>query len=125
MPSPTVSPGQRKILYFSAANNALGTLFFVPPFALARERFGLPEADAFYQWLVASWILIFGVGYLAMAVTGRLERGILAVGAGAKITFALLVIGYVASGRWPVQASLLAGTDLVLAIVYVRWLRAA
>jgi hypothetical protein len=87
--------------------------------------FGLPEADAFYLWLVASWILLFGLGYLAMALTGRMERGVLAVGAGAKTTFALLVMGYVLSGVWPTQASLLAGADLGLAVIYVRWLRAS
>lgn len=121
---PTLRPGQKNILFLSAAINAIGALLFVPPLPQIRGMFGLPEADAFYLWLVASWILLFGLGYLAMALTGRMERGVLAVGAGAKTTFGLLVMGYVLSGVWPAQASLLAGTDLVLAIIYVRWLRA-
>jgi len=125
MPPPILTSGQRKILFLSAAINALGALFFVPPLPQVREIFDLPEGDAFYLWLVASWILLFGLAYLAMALTGRMERGVLAVGAGAKATFAFLVLGYVLSGAWPAQASMLAGTDLVLAVIYMRWLRAS
>ncbi|HEY0863926.1 MAG TPA: hypothetical protein VGD97_07475 [Lacunisphaera sp.] len=124
-PLPSLTPGQRRILLLSAAINALGALLFVPSLPQIRGIIGLPEADAFYLWLVASWILLFGLAYLAMALSGRKERGVLAVGAGAKATFAFLVLGYVLSGRWPAQASLLAGIDLVLAVIYARWLRQA
>ncbi|MDI1318674.1 MAG: hypothetical protein PSW75_00585 [bacterium] len=116
-------PGQTRLLWASFLINVTGMLFFLPPLAPLRTLFGLPEAPAFYLWLVASWILILGLGYLAMALAGKLNRPTLAVGAACKITFGLLVLGGVASGRFPVQASALALTDLGLAALYLRWLR--
>jgi hypothetical protein len=122
-PEPMLTASQRLILWVSFLVNVTGTLFFCPPLLAVRQRFGLPEAEPFYLWLVSSWILLFGLAYLSMALRGRLDRAILAIGAGAKTTFALLVIAYVLSGRFPAQATALALTDLALAFIYVRWLR--
>jgi hypothetical protein len=121
-PDQPLRAGQRRLLGASALINAAGTLIFIPSLTPVRTLLGVPEAGTFYLWLVASWIFILGLAYLAMALTGRMNRPTLAVGAACKVTFGVLVLGYVLAGRFPPQAVVLALTDLGLAAIYLRWL---
>jgi hypothetical protein len=112
----------RRLLLASGLVNALGALLFAPPSHGLRVSFGLPEADAFYLWILSSWVFAFGVAYVYMGWTGRVARGVVALGAWGKATFGLAFLALVVQGRVPATTAAGAGIDLGLAAAFAWWL---
>ena len=83
----------------SGPMNLGGAVLFAPPMAALRQSLGLPDADAFYLWILSSWVLAFGIAYFYLGYTGRPNRGVLALGAWGKAVFAGLVLALAAQGR--------------------------
>jgi len=112
----------RLIVLACGPMNLLGAVSFSPPFPDGRTALGLAEAPPFYLWVIASWILVFGIAYFWQGLTGKADRTFLAVGAVGKASFAVLLIGLTVQGDIKPLAIAAALPDLVLAIVFLGWL---
>jgi hypothetical protein len=119
----TLDAPMRALLKASGPINATGALIFAPPFPWVRQLFGLPDGHALYLWVLSIWILVFGVAYWSMGVSGQADRTFLAVGAAGKATFALALIAMAIGGQIPPVATLVGMPDLVIAGVFAAWLR--
>lgn len=117
-----MSPLLRVALASSAPLNLCGAILFSPPGAPFRAWAGFPEAPAFYQWTLASWVLAFGVAYGRAAWTGRADRTLLALGAFGKAVFFALAAGMALRGELPWLTVIGASSDLVLAGLFLRGL---
>lgn len=117
-----LSPIMRALLLASGPLNVLGALLFAPPLAESRRAVGLPASDPFYLWMLSAWVLAFGIAYAHMGWTGRANRGVLALGAWGKGVFGLLMLALASDGRASAVAVAGALPDLLMAIVFARWL---
>jgi hypothetical protein len=117
-----LGPWMRLVLVICGPMNVAGAITFAPPVTAGREALGVPEAPPFYLWLIASWILAFGIAYFHQGWTGQASRGVLAVGSAGKAAFAALLIGGSVAGDLPATAIGGALPDLVLAMVFGGWL---
>ena len=106
----------------SGPMNLGGAVLFAPPMAALRGSLGLPDADAFYLWILSSWVLAFGIAYFYLGYTGRPNRGVLALGAWGKAVFAVLLLALAVQGEASAVAGLGALPDLGMAIVLAWWL---
>ena len=72
----TILPAwMRRALYATAAMNVVGAIGFLPPAHALRALAGLPEADhPLYLATVSMFVLLFGLAYLSLAVSGRPDR---------------------------------------------------
>ena len=118
----TLGPGLRLALVVSGPMNVMGALAFAPPFRAGRAALGLPEAPPFYLWLIAIWVLAFGAAYVHQGVTGRGNRGVLALGATGKASFGALLLAHAHGGALVPLAIASALPDLVLALWFLVWL---
>ncbi len=112
----------RMVLVSGGPVNAIGALIFAPPLPWVRELFGLPGGHALYLWILSIWILLFGVAYSAMGLSGRIDRTFLWVAAGGKATFSLALVAMAMAGEIPFVAALVGLPDLALAGYFARWL---
>lgn len=117
-----LGPAMRWMLLASGPMNLGGAVLFAPPMAAIRRGLRLPDADAFYLWILSAWVLAFGVAYFQMGWTGRPNRGVIALGAWGKAVFAVLVTALAAQGRVSVLAGASAVPDLVMAAAFSWWL---
>jgi hypothetical protein len=115
-------PAMRWMLLASGPLNLGGAVLFAPPIGALRDAFGLPPSDPFYLWILSAWVLAFGAAYSYMGYTGRVSRGVIALGAWGKLVFALLVMSLTA--RWGLSPLVVAGAvpDLVMAATFAWWL---
>ncbi|MBS2032644.1 MAG: hypothetical protein JST54_32520 [Deltaproteobacteria bacterium] len=118
----TLWPTVRKALFATAPLNVTGALLFTPPMAFVRGVFGLPEGNPLYLWLIATWVLIFGLAYLRMALRNEPDRTFMMVGAAGKGSFAICFIGAFAAGAIPPLALGLALPDAIFAALFAMWL---
>lgn len=109
----------RLALALSAPLNLCGAILFSPPGATLRAWAGYPDAPAFYQWTLASWVLAFGVAYGHAAWVGRADRALLALGAFGKSVFFALTVAMAVGGELPWLTVVAASPDLVLAMVFL------
>ena len=112
----------KNTLLATAAMNIAGFVSFLPQFPAARALSGLPEAGhPFYAWLIAVWILLFGIAYGRLAFLDTPERLFVQVGAAGKAAFFFLVLALTIQGHLPAWAPLAGVPDLVFAVLF--WLR--
>ena len=119
----TLEPRMRTLLKASGPINVIGALIFAPPFPWVRHVFGLPDGHALYLWILSTWILVFGVAYWSMGVSGRADRTFLAVSAAGKASFALALIAMALAGEIPSIATVVGMPDLAIAAMFAAWLR--
>ncbi len=113
----------RRTLFATAVMNLLVAAAFVPAGATLRAVAGFPEAGhPFYLLTVGLFVLLFGLGYLWAAVTGRADRLFIAVAAAGKLSFVALLVGLWVAGTLPTRAPVLGMADLVFAMLFLRWL---
>lgn len=75
-----------------------------------------------YLLIAAIWIILFGVWYLWLKVTGKHERLFFIIAAGGKLSFAGLLLIYWLTGELPMQTILICLADLFFRIVFLCWL---
>src|SRR5882724_10893653 len=121
---PTLLPAwMRRALYATAAMNLVGAIGFLPPAHGLRALAGLPEADhPLYLATVSMFVLLFGLAYLSLAVSGRPDRFFIAIAAAGKLSFfALLTVLWL--GGSVSFRGVVAGTgDLVFGLLFLAWL---
>jgi hypothetical protein len=107
----------------TAVMNLGAAVLFLPPFGTLRTLAGFPEAaPAVYLATLAMFVALFGAGYLWVAVTGRVDPLFVGLSAAGKTAFVTLLVLFAAGGALPWRAPLMAGGDLVFAVLFVRWL---
>ncbi len=112
----------RLLLLACGPMNVAGAVGFAPPFPQLRSPFGLPESHPLYLWVIAAWILAFGVAFFHQGLTGRANRAVLALAVAGKGSFGGLVIGMSLSGELPPVAAAVGLPDVALAAVFAGWL---
>lgn len=110
----------RKALAATAVMNVGGSIAFTPLGEGLRAGLGIPPAHPLWGLIVAAFILTMGLGYAALAKSGRLERTFLAVAAAGKASFALLLLGMGAAAEIPPLAAVSGLPDLAFAAIFVR-----
>ena len=108
----------RRALLATAVMNIGGFFALAPPFPVLRRLVGVPEAPPLYGWLLALWILFFGLGYLRLAFARTEERLFLQIAAAGKASFILLLIGFWLRGDVPILAPISASPDLAFAALF-------
>lgn len=102
--------------------NVAGAVAFAPPFPHLRSAFGIPEAHPLYLWVIAVWILAFGVAFFRQGLTGVADRAVLALAVAGKGAFGGVLLGMSLSGELPPIAGAGGLPDLALATVFAGWL---
>jgi hypothetical protein len=117
-------PGwMRTALFATAAMNAGAAIVFSPPARGLRALAGLPPGEhPFYLATASMFVLLFGVGYLWLAVTGRADRLFIALAALGKLSFVGLVVALAVGGELPVRAALFGAGDLPFGLLFLKWL---
>ena len=115
--------GMRRVMLAAAILNTLGALTFIPAFTGLRAQGHLPnDAHPVYLWMIALWIFFFGIAYLYLGITGRVEKVFIAVGAAGKLSFFGLLLGFALAGDLPIQAATSGIADLVFGTIFTVWL---
>jgi hypothetical protein len=115
--------GMRRVMLAAALLNTLGAVTFIPAFSGLRAQGHLPnDAHPIYLWMIALWIFFFGVAYLYLGITGRVEKVFIAVGAAGKLSFFGLLLGFALAGDLPFQAASSGIADLVFGTIFTVWL---
>ena len=113
----------RRALFATAGMNVLAAAGFLPAATSARALAGLPEGGhPLYLMTVAMFVLVFGLGYLRAAMTGRADRLFLGVAAVGKLSFFALLVVFWAMGSLPFRAPLLGSADLIFGTMFAVWL---
>jgi hypothetical protein len=113
----------RRTLFATAVMNGVAAFGFLPSARFARVAAGLPEeAPAVYLLNIGMFVLLFGVGYLWTAMTGRAERLFIALSAVGKIAFFSLLATMWATGTLSIRAPIVGAADLVFGLLFLTWL---
>lgn len=112
----------RILLLISGPLNLFGSIIFLPPSFTLRSVLGVPEAPAMYLWILSTWIFAFGVAYAWQGWTYSFNRGLLAVGAFGKMTFAASLSTFGIHSAHPVQSIAGASPDFAIAVAIILWL---
>ena len=121
---PVLLPGwMRGALLATAAMNALAAVAFSPAAGGLRALTGMPPGEhPLYLATVSLFVLLFGVGYLLVGLSGRPERLFIGISAAGKLGFVALVTWYWATGALPFLAVLVGAGDLPFGILFATWL---
>ncbi len=109
----------RWVLVVAAFMNVLGALTFMPPFPALRALAQLPSPEPpLYAWLLALWILFFGLAYLRLAYVKTQERLFLQIATAGKLSFVVLLFAFWLQGDLPTQALQAGVNDLIFACIF-------
>lgn len=117
-------PLLRRALGATAVMNLAGSPAFLPAAEPLRAAFGLPSAHPVWPLAVGTFIFAMGVGYAALAWTGREERVFVGVAALGKGLFASVLLAMAVTGELPWIAAGAGVPDFAFAAVFA-WRLAA
>ena len=113
----------RRALLSTAVMNLLAGAAFLPPASAVRALAELPEnVHPLYLATISMFILIFAIGYLWIAATGRADRLFIGLAGVGKITFFVILVGFWLAGELSVRAPLLGTADLFFGVLFLIWL---
>lgn len=116
----------RVAMLATAVMNLAGAATFLPAARALREMGGLPaDAPPIYLAIISCFILVFGLAYLWIGITGTADRLFVAVAAAGKLSFAGLIVGYWLAGALPAKAPTSAVGDVVFGLAFLYWVLAA
>ncbi|HJQ83573.1 MAG TPA: hypothetical protein VKA21_05835 [Candidatus Binatia bacterium] len=116
-------PWMRRALFATAMMNLVVSAAFAPPAHAFRTMVGMPnDAHPLYLATVGLFVLLFGLGYLWLALTGRPDRLFIALAAAGKIGFFSLLVWFAATGRLALHLAAAGSADLVFGALFVAWL---
>ena len=119
----TLPTWMRGALFATAVMNLVGAAGFLPSARALRAVAGLPEGEhPLYLAMASMFVLLFGLGYLWAAVTGRVDRLFIAISAAGKLSFFGMLVWFWAAGALPLRAPLTGTGDLVFGVLFLTWL---
>ncbi|MBD2465237.1 hypothetical protein H6G89_29950 [Oscillatoria sp. FACHB-1407] len=123
-PHPPIAPWFRYCLLLTAIFNVFGAISFAPPvYYSTADSFGLPtNVSPFSLWVIASWILIFGLGYAWLFINRTPENLFIAAAAACKFTIALFFFIFYFTGDLPLISFLVGCCDLLFSVMFIVWL---
>jgi hypothetical protein len=119
----TLPTWMRRALYATAVMNVVAAVAFLPPAHRLRALVGFPEADhPLYLTTVSIFVLLFGLAYLSLAVSGRPDRFFITIAAAGKLSFFALLVGLCLAGMLPLKGALAGTGDFVFGVLFLVWL---
>jgi len=119
----TLPTWMRGALWATGVMNVAGAIGFLPPMHAVRALAGFPEGEhPLYLMTVSMFVLLFGIGYLALAATNRPDRFFVTLAAVGKLSFVAVVTALWLGGSLPLRAVGAASGDLVFAVLFFVWL---
>jgi hypothetical protein len=116
----------RRALWLSVAYNFGGALLFAFPSSPLGQLAGLPmSVPPIYCALLAFFVVLFGGTYAWLARQPNIDRPLVAFAAVGKAGAFGVILAFWLLGEAPGRGVLAATGDLVLAGIFVRWLRAS
>jgi hypothetical protein len=113
----------RRLLWVSAAFNAIAAVAFAFPASLAGQLAGLPApVPPIYSALLTLFVLLFGGAYAWLAMQPVIHRPLVGFSAIGKTGVFLIVFAFCLSGTAPARGVLMASGDLLFAAIYIGWL---
>jgi hypothetical protein len=114
----------RVCLAIAALFNFCGAFSFAPPFYdSVAPSLGLPtQISPFGFWVLATWILIFGIAYAWLALNPQPQKLFVTVAAACKMAIAIFFFIFWFIGDLPIIALLTGSGDLLLGIAFIVWL---
>lgn len=113
----------RVAMLATAVMNIVGAITFLPAADALRAMGGLPaESHPLYLASISVFILVFGVAYLWIGLTGKADPQFVAVAAAGKLSFFGVLMWYGVMGAIPAQAALSGVGDLVFGSLFLFWL---
>ncbi len=115
----------RALFLASAAWNALaaGAVLFLLTNAMFRTRLGISNpADPLSLQLLASCLLLFGLGYYGVSRALSKNHGLVKLGVIGKIAVFLLFFGHALAGTIPVTLAVPSVVDLLFAALFLEFL---
>jgi hypothetical protein len=114
----------RVCLAIAALFNVCGAFSFAPPlYDSIASLLGLPtQISPFGFWVLATWILIFGIAYAWLAFNPQRQTLFVAVAAACKMAIAIFFFIFWFIGDLPIIAILTGSGDLLLGIAFIVWL---
>lgn len=115
----------RRVLWTTAfANLGAGAMFAFPASAVGQLA-GLPASvPPLYRATVGLFVLIFAGAYAWLARQAEIDRPMVGLAAIGKLSFALITFALWAAAAVPGRTALVAGADVVFAVLFLRWLMA-
>jgi hypothetical protein len=115
--------GFRIILFVSFVFNMVGASLFGLPGSFMARMISMPWPPVIYRTVVTAFIVVFGLAYLWLALQPVISRVLVGFSAVTK----LAIFGAIAAawfhGDTPLIGLAIGGGDLVLAGLYLWWLR--
>ena len=103
--------------------NMFGTVLFLPASESLRIVNGFPAGShPLYLSIISSWIFLFGLCYLWLGISGRIERLFLVIGAAGKAALVALTFLFASSGDIPFGTAISSLPDLIFAAIFVFYL---
>ncbi len=122
----TLPTWMRRALFATALMNIGAAVAFFPSSTALRALAGFPAGEhPVYLGTVFIFVLLFGLGYLWTAMTGRADRLFIALSAAGKLSFFTLLVWCWFTGSIGAQAVLTGSGDLVFALLFFAWLASA
>jgi hypothetical protein len=113
----------RRAFLATALMNLLASTLFLPPAAALRELAGVPPGEhAVYLVTLAMFVLLFGLAYLYAGLTGRADPLFVALTAGGKLSFFVILLTFWAAGMVSARAPLAAVGDLGFGLLFLTYL---
>ena len=113
----------RNALFATAVMNLAAGIGFLPPAAGLRGLAGFPAGEQpVYLMTVALFVMLFGLGYLWVAIANRPERLFITLAAIGKISFFGILAALWLAGSLPALAPLAGAADLAFGLIFVAWL---
>jgi len=115
----------RALFLASAVWNALaaGAVLFLLTNAMFRTRLGISNpADPLSLQLLASCLLLFGLGYYGVSRALSKNHGLVKLGVIGKIAVFLLFFGHALAGTIPVTLAVPSVVDLLFAALFLEFL---
>jgi hypothetical protein len=108
-------------LWITVPINFTGAVIFSVP--ALRQLIGLPvPVHPLYSVLIGTWIGLFGLGYLRLAITKSTDKTFLAVGALGKLSFFLLALFYFFQADLGILALIASVIDAVVAAIVLFYI---
>lgn len=115
----------RSAMFATAVMNLLASILFLPGSTALRALAGLPDgAPPVYLATIAMFVVLFGAGYLWVAVTGRADPLFVGLAGVGKISFVALLVVFWAGGSLPPSVPLTAVGDLLFGVLFLKWVLA-
>jgi hypothetical protein len=115
----------RPLFWIAAVFNFLVGVPMLVAYPLVARLLGLEGPPTMWFHITAAIVIVFGYAYARIAQDPVKFHPYVALGMIAKLVFVIVIYGHWLKGTAPAQVALLVTADLVFALLFAAYLRAA